>query len=628
MGESAVADILGFPRMLGDITNPGEAALNQFNQGLPSRYKFSIPGENIPLTPTTADIRQRIINQTGLDYVPSTRAGRVAQKGGEYGLAALLGGPEAVIPGVLAGSAQQTAKELKAPEWMQTLLGLATPFLAHTGLSLLDTLTAPTKPAGIGAAALRVLDEAALKPNPTINEPYIEGAPQTYGSATGDPGILAFEKGRFQQGEMVPKLMAINKGVTEATTAALQGVAPMPSRLGSAMQMENTAANMHQNIVDAQTASKTNEGTLWRQVDPAGTLTTPIAPLETSLQKLQQNLEVARQGDFPGYVNDVIAKWKALGPNVSLNEVKALHTKVLNDYRQAHNPVTGDANAANVLYPVEQALRQTMDGMASSDPAQQAALDAARQASRDHHQIYDNKAVVRTVNGPPSRAGNILNAPEGVDAYHAATGGSPAAMDAARRYFMAGLARDAIGQDGNLSAAAFNNNLRDNQSLLADRRYFTADQADVVKRAGQQLNAQQQTVRAGMGGISPTAQLLSNQQYAEALVGKQAASVANLLGKLRTAAVTGLGHVVGGPIGAVAGFALSHLPGIPYQAAGRAVLNMVDQALADPAVAAELRRFRDNPTTKTMTPRVANLLRPSAYPGYQPPPPSVLPPRP
>ena len=73
-------------------------------------------------------------------------------------------------------------------------------------------------------------------------------------------------------------------------------------------------------------------------------------------------------------------------------------------------------------------------------------------------------------------------------------------------------------------------------------------------------------------------------------------------------ASAGVGFVTHGPAGAVGGWLAGGQIASVYKNAADNVMHLVDEAVRNPAAAAELRRFSATPNPQTLTPAVRQLL--------------------
>lgn len=607
--ENALGGLIGTPRAMAPTINSfGTNPNSRMERGLASL----MPGK--PLLPTTEETTDFIKGNTGLDYVPSTAGGRIFQQATTgAGMGAAGGGPGAFLGGVGA-AADQTAKELGLPEWAQAAAGIVTPLLLHGGVSGTRALLRPTTRAGQMGTAQKILDEAAINKDAPIGQPPVAGAPSTLGQATNDPGLLALEKGRFASSpQMAGKFTEIKQGANEATTNSLQGAVTMPNRGGAVQQMQDASTGMHQAVSDSLAQFKGAVDRMWGRVDPNNQTALDTGPLKQAVDSYVGGLSKVRQGFVPSDVHQMI---QSLAPQVPLRELQDLRSAVTTQARSLRD--SGKYNEANAVQGMAGTVGQHVDNLTMPNVALSQDYADARSASRNFHETYDADPIQRGLNGDPSKAGaQFMRTPEGFDAYYKATGGAPQAMQHARDYFSGGLAKAAEStgaENQTLLASPFNRYLRDNQFLINDRRLFTTDQAQVIQRAADQLDYTLRTQRAGMAGTSPTYQLLSTEKFAEGLVGKKGAAVAKFINKGKTIAGGVAGHHFGGGAGMVIGAALGHASGVPYEAAASKVLGIVDRAVSDPQFASELRRYRDNPSPKTMTPSIKNLLAPIRYP--------------
>jgi hypothetical protein len=553
------------------------------------------------------------VGQTGLDYVPSTAGGRIAQKAAEFGGAGILGGPEAIPFAALGGAAQQGGQELGLPDWFNTTLGITAPFLAHTAGGTINLLRRPTTTAGQEAGAGQVIRENMDNPNAPFQQTPIPAAfwpkgeaRQTAGQAFGDPTLQSFEQGRFQSSpEMRTQFEKIEQATNQAGTNVLNTVGNFPNRAEAGPQSLTASSGMQTVTQDASDAADAAEHAAWQSADPTNSTAFDTLGLKQKVNNYAngtapgpsgRTLSKAAQEYLPTTTLDIINN--KLGPTEPLMEFQDLRSTLSKKARGLRVSGTQD-NEANVVEGLRDVVANHIDNMTMPTPALATNYENARLLTQQLHQTFDDKLVQRVLNSPTgstTAGATFMSSPEGFNAYIKATGGSPEAIQHAQDYFLAGLARKSLGTGDQLAADSYTSYLNRpiNQTLLNDRRLFTQEQADQINQVAAQLDHTAQTGRAGAGmGGSQTYRQLASGEQAQALVGKPAQVAANIATKLKEGGAAWIGHHFGGWPGALGGWAVSHLiPGFSYEQAGQKVLNLVDKALADPALAERLRQTR------------------------------------
>lgn len=577
-----------------------------------------------PIDPTAGPIEKILPTQEGMDqfifrggkgpipyYVPSTPAGRLYQAGVRGATGGAIGGPLAMGLGAVGGVSQEGAKQLGLPPWVQETAGVIAPMIVGGAPQLFRTiLTTPKRIAG------RILEGASTNPNAAINPPPIQGMPLSTAQATRDPGLQALQRTVEQSSpEMQGQFNALRANQNQAVAGEMQTLGNMPGQQSGANveQMRQGSAGMHQAIADAYDAAHDTERTAWNQ---AGTvLKTPLAtlPVKQDLIALKAELGPERDDLIPGYVTNVVDnKWQQM---TTLNGIKNLRTRVMNDARAAFR--AGDANTKDVLDSVSGILEKQMNTVQGASAQEQAALDAARQASRDlHGQFGDSltKRILKTDNSgnpivaPTSIAPKYLDGtPEGLTYYLRATGGTPEAIQSAKDYLIAGLknsaetsVRDSAG-NAIMSPAKFGGFLEKNQAYFNDPRLFTADERAILTRAQKGLDVMNSTANSGIRGGPDTYSKLAGGKYLESFLGPKVTSFLKM-----TAGYAG--WLKGGPLGAVGGYLGANALGAAFERVGKSTVSLVNDAMLNPARAAELRAFLANPSMQTFTPGVKASL--------------------
>lgn len=579
--------------------------------------------------PTYGAIRDFLIKKGAPNYVPSTPLGRITQQAATGAGAGIFGGWGAAAAGGAGGAAQQGGAELGLPDWMQAALGILTPIVTGGIAKGASVVRRPLTAAGQSTLAQKVLDEAAVNPNAAIGSPPIAGAPATLGQATGDAGTLALEKQIVNSSpKLQGKFNAVTGGANTAVSTDLQNNFTWPGRGDAVPQMQQASGDMFAALQKAREASSKNVSGLWGKVDPNGTTALDTSQIKQDMAAYVGSLTKARSRFIPPEIQNMI---DGLSRTETLGELQDTRSAMLAQARSLNE--AGKYNEANVVQGLAQRFGTHVDNLTLADPAMSVAYNAARDASKTHHMIFDDPAVEKALNGLPTGAADTFlrtGTPQGVDSFFKATGGKGA--QAAQDWFTGGLAKAAespvpgAGGNQSLLATPYTRYLNKYRALLNDNRLFTQDQRDAITRGAQQLDYTLQTERAGVRGGSDTYSKLSSDKYLDSMVGMTGAKLIRKFGSVKQTIGTGIGGLIGGTPGAMIGGALMGGNGAgAYSRAAQATLDLVHQAIFDPKFAAELRAFRTNPSQSTLTPGLLKYFAGGGSTVLSPPNPGTIP---
>lgn len=592
--------------------------------------------------PTSSDVQGVVKDVTGLNYTPSTSLGREVQAGGEMATAGLLGGPEMAVSSYLGGATQQWAKEVGAPDWLQTMFGLTVPVIAHTAVTAPESLVrqvarAKSATGQMGQAA-QILTEAGGTPDymATASQPPVETADATLGQVTDNLGILGLERSRFQDSPQAKAtFQQIAQDANKATVEHLQQNAGgnWPSYGNSVLQQQQSSGAIKNQVNNAVTRAFGDGGiedAAWNVVDPNRTTALDTGQLKQDVNNFVNSQTKTNKQYLP---TDNINTINSFDPTEPLQEFQDQRSALRTEQRS--QSAKGNYNQARLIGNLADVVDNHIANMTMPTPDLAAAYQNALSVSRGLHDTLDNPVIKAIQDGNASEVGSQIMTPEGFDAYYKATNGSPAAMQAARNHFLAGLADTAeskAAETQTLLPPRFNGYLNDNRTLLNDRRLFSQDQADALDRAGDQLNYSARTGRvdAALPG-SQTYGLIRGDEATKAMVGEQTARLLAPAKAAMGAVGTGIGYLASHGlfpgqelVGSVLGGAASRLFGPSMEASAKNVLKYVDQALANPAFAERIQQYRPDPNATLLPSALQNVpggiprLPPTEIPPYSP----------
>ena len=249
-------------------------------------------------------------------------------------------------------------------------------------------------------------------------------------------------------------------------------------------------------------------------------------------------------------------------------------------------------------------------------------MSAALDASKQYHETFGAKPIrdiFRTEGTPDSAVLDKMLAPgqgqaERFGQYVGATMGDPTLVQHGRDWFTARLA-NVVGsarQDAEGDPFVIGNKLSQivtqNRTLL-DSPLFTADQRQVVDNLVEAATTLERSARAGPVGGSDTAAKLAGKDYVSALVGGWLKPVTAIAADL---AGVGAGFQLTGRA-ALPWVPLPHQDGVPildraYSRAAEKVMNLLSDAMLDPAFARELMRNASPGNVSFASPKLQNFL--------------------
>lgn len=585
--------------------------------------------------PTQEDMNRLLFQKLGLPYyTPSTTAGRIGQEALAAAVPGALGGVPGAAYGAAGGAAAQGAAELGMPPYVQAAAQLL-PAAAGAVIQGGRTMLRPFTETGQKQIAADVLHQAAGGEFTPRAAP-VPGTPMSLGQSTGNVGLLELERSAFARppfpGERPGEInMPLAKGnmVTTANQRMMQELERTGAVPGAGMNApaaEAASGTMQQAIRKHELDLAEEEKNAWNRI-PGTSMTIPSAPIVADLQRNIADLGPARQTLLPGYIQAVIKQW---GPEITFNDIKELRTLVGNDMADAIKTAVPNRNKASALAPIDNALRNYMDTLASMDPRVQQQLTEARQATARYHAIFDDpeiKSIIDT-QGPWDRVKSEAVASKfiklgggGADSYDkflVAAGNTPQARQAATEYVTAQMMRTIQGRplDATGTPLIVAGNLRkfvnDNRSLIDHPDLFTPAQRDIINRVADQADLLAQTQRLssfGVGGPDSYNKLAGNR-FLDALVGQKGAMAIKLVGGLVGYNLT---NIIGGPVvgigGMIGGYALGRKAAESlYEPAQRSVITLINRALTDPKIASDLQKFRSDPRLGTLTPSLRTLF--------------------
>jgi hypothetical protein len=620
--EQGAGGLIGLPSAL---SQPNPETVTSIYGRLPPTAQHRMGATaNMPildLLPTGQQATDLITRQIGnTPYTAQSVPGRIYQGAVRGGVAGLPFGLASAAAGAASGVGSQGAQEAGLPPWAQMAAGVALPLALGGTPHLVKAGVKPLTSAGQSALAQGVIDRTATNPAAVIEQPPIP-MPTTLGQATNDPGLLALERTvQMRSPENQGAFNAIRSEQQQAVGQKLSALGNYPGAESGASvaQMQDASQRGVAVMQSAYDAAKRNENLLWRAVDPTGQAAINTAPIVNSAKLYLAGLTRARSSLIPSDINALVATIK---PQESLAELQDIRSAMLS---RARGLRLTDDNAANAVEGLAKAFGGPLDQIPMSDPAMAARYQAARQATIQLHDQFGDPittgVMAKNAQGmpivPPSQVlSRYLNGtPEGLTSYLRVTGFNPDAVQAAKDYMIAGLKKAAettqpqAGGGYALSASQYTKFLAKNQALFGDSRLFSPGERDIIQRSGMALDFMERAARAGIKGGSDTYAKIAGGKYLEPLLGKKALAFL----KLSAGAAGAYTH---GFTGAIGGYMTADKIAALYTNSAQKIMGMVDEAVKNPAAAAQLRAFTAMPNSATLTPAVRQLLGISAAAG-------------
>lgn len=471
--------------------------------------------------------------------------------------------------------------------------------LGRTGYRGIRNAVNAFRPQGQREIASKVLREAAGPRGAAFDTPALPGMRPTAGQATNNPGLLWLERS-LEQGS--PRGAVISREAREANNAS---VLDAINTLGDATTDSATA--MATRIEAADEAGKQAYRAAWRRAGvDEDTTKVLVQPLRKDIAAFRNELPKAYKDIIPADVRNVLSAFK---PRETLKEIQALRSIIGGHAAQMAR--SGNANGARVLGGLSDRISRYLDdslnamGGAPVDPTKMAAYDAARQATRTYKETFNQPKEIRNVLGldrygsdriPVSATADQFirsgkGAPEALESYLRAVGDDAPALQAGRDAFTQRFLRAVEGTEVDAAGRAFvkpasiTKFIEDHRHVI-NSRLFTGQQRAVINRIQIATNMAQRTARAGAKGGSDTFAKLSGNRFLDYMIGPNAS-------KILPAAASTIGYTTTGPLGGAVGLSLglageNTLAGLMSRAPREAVLNILNEAMADPRLAEAL----------------------------------------
>ena len=360
----------------------------------------------------------------------------------------------------------------------------------------------------------------------------LEGMRLTLGQATGNPNIIALEKGTFAGGEgggVYDRLRAINnRTLVNAIKELGTEVDPNPATM---MQQSTRIGDA---LASARNVAKNQERMIWEAVDPDGLATIPKSRIMQELGAAQKELYAAgRENMIPG---DVVDRLKGLEDHVPLMRYHGIASSIAQ--KTADLDRSGDSVGAYALGVLSNRLRnlQYSDAPEIAEGGDTEGildrLEKARLFTKQRAQVFDTNPLAPlfrvdstgAARVEPEMVGNRLMSPthpSGLDQARQALGGN--VQDLKNYYLSQLLASGSTPQEdpwGNkmVSYAKLSNFLNRSRPL-ADRLFTDPDEQAALDRImkGAKLNDRVQNY-IGTGG-SPTAMNLESKLMRDQIAG-------------------------------------------------------------------------------------------------------------
>lgn len=595
----AAAGIAGTPAALQDFLEARDKA-----SGHP---RFTEGGKPFPTTSGTEDF---LFKHTAPEYKPESTLGQYGMTGATYALPALIGAPEAMLPnavrGFAGGVAAEHAERNGLPAWAGPIATALTEFLARRGA---HTAFSPHTRGGQERVAGQILNETTPIDHSGASAPF-PGMQLTTGQMTGDQNMLALD--RKMTGANADSQLASNgqaAGNRAIVRDQLNNISSGPGGLDASVT--HGAA-----VTDAAHTAKQAENTAWNNINPA--IVSNTAPLKTALEAHITGLDAGDRRFLP---HADIQAVRDLPDNASLRDLQSIRRNMVTDARDAGKAFR--SNDQRVINDTAAVITNHLDDAAhlrNGSAADLADYEAAKQATRDYHANFgsgrnQNPLAAKVVSGQTDASkalGQSLprgaGGPEGLRRLKMAAGGN---LDPARDYIVSQL-KTAVDE----GPEAFGKVMSDYSYALRDRDMFTAAQHRTMQDAQAAVEQIHRTAEPGAKLASQTYAGLTGDSVARTLYGNILGRVAPVAAKISGAAIAskaanafGAGPIVGEVVGpmmgkeAGEGWLNSKMHG-----AQRQILEIVDQARRDPALAREL-QMRASAGNMRVAPRTRAMLK-------------------
>lgn len=586
-GTKAIAGLAGLPRFLEDANNKGA-------------YKH-----DAPLFPSADAVEQGIYSKTGPEYKPESTAGQYGMAGMSYALPAVLGAPETILPnairGGIAGVGAKALDDSGLPSWLSPVATALTEFLARRAAAV----RTPHTTGGQRQIAGRVLNEAAPA-LPTPATPSFPGMQITTGQATNDPGMLALDT------HMNNASADAQQSANAAHTGNKSIIRDQLDKVAGGAGGSTAAVAQGAAITDAAEAAKQAETAAWNNISPA--IVSNTAPLKSALEAHVAGIDAGDRRFLPSADIQTI---RDLPENASLRDVQSIRRNMLADARDAGKTSTNTQRVTNDVAALLTDHLGNVEHLRNGTAEDLADYQKAVQATKDYHAQFgsgrnQNPMAAKVVSGQTdaSRAlGQSLATPEGVSRLKLAVG-TGTGLDPLRDHLVTQL-KDATEH----GPKGFGKVLDKYDYAFGDNHIFTPQQQQTFKDARE---AVEQTYRKSAPGAqigSDTYAGLNKPTFARVLYG-------NILGRVIPTATKVAGALTGGAASAAIGIpgaaeiggTLIGKEGAENALHGRmssarsSVLDILDRARRDPALARELQRNASSGNLST-APKLRGMLK-------------------
>lgn len=213
----------------------------------------------------------------------------------------------------------------------------------------------------------------------------------TLGQTTGNPSILALEKGAFD----TPVGQSVYQALRNANSKVILSHAKELASKIDPDDLTASSSNLSEQISGAKQAALQRQRELWGAVDPTGSIYIPKSNVASAYSDALKELGPVRSAFIPSEVSNLM---DSLPQNIPFNVFKDLRGVVGQAARKYQ--IAGDANAANAVGKLHEALNDQLANMDFRTVAGQYlpkdlvtdsanAFNRARTFSAQYHKIFD-----------------------------------------------------------------------------------------------------------------------------------------------------------------------------------------------------------------------------------------------
>lgn len=477
------------------------------------------------------------------------------------------------------------------------IVGGTVPAALGVAPALVRTVARPFMKEGADEIAGNVLNKMAGSGGVTTQTPPLPGLQLTTGQLSNNPGVLSLERTMQQRNAAGGGNAMMDEAQRAAANNALI--------TGTVKQLGDVNADaskvLQERLERAYGVARKSNKELWTAADTENTGGVSGHQFNNFMNNHIGTLSIADRSAIPADIMDVMEKM-GKEKTQNLSDVQSVRSMLGSKARMAAR--SGDSNTARVLNGLQDKVEEFIDQRANALGDTLPKYNEARADTAWMKQTFNQPPVIRDVLGvdrfgadkiPTSAVADKFittgrGGKEALDAYFQATGYEKPAMQAMRDAFAKKfldhiqLSTSDIGGGRNLSAAA-TTNFVDDYAHIINSKIFTPQQRELIGKIQQATDMIARTSRAAPKGGSDTAAKLLGNNFLDVMIGPGASKLAPIAG-----AAIGMSH---GPVGMLVGAAAGKgvekgLTEALYAAPREKVIELLNQAIADPAIAQAL----------------------------------------